>query len=123
MPSSVHKLLVHGVDIIKNFDLPVGQLAEDALEARHKEIRRHRLHHTRKSSRSNTNKDLMTALLLTSDPYISSLRKVTSRKSDLTGIEDYVVPISSQTDRDSIYPENLSSTLMSLNYDEDKSSG
>ena len=34
MPSSVHKLLVHGVDIINNFDLPVGQLAEDAIEAR-----------------------------------------------------------------------------------------
>lgn len=91
MPSSVHRLLVHGIDIIKNFDLPIGQLSEDALEARHKEIRKQRLSHTRKSSRTNTNKDLMTQLLITSDPYIASLRKITSTSADLSGIEDYII--------------------------------
>ena len=46
MPRSVHKLLVHGADIISYFDLPIGLLTEEALEARHKEIQKHRLHHT-----------------------------------------------------------------------------
>ncbi|XP_050308009.1 uncharacterized protein LOC126744581 isoform X1 [Anthonomus grandis grandis] len=36
MPRSVHKVLVHGCDIIDFFELPIGQLAEDALEARHR---------------------------------------------------------------------------------------
>ncbi|CAH1114773.1 unnamed protein product [Psylliodes chrysocephalus] len=51
MPSGVHKILVHGCDIIGSFDLPIGQLSEEALEARHKEVRKHRLSHTRKTSR------------------------------------------------------------------------
>lgn len=92
MPSSVHKLLVHGKDIIQNFDIPIGKLAEDALEARHKEIRKFRLSHSRKTSRVNTNRDIMTSLLITSDPFISSLRKNSSRyKEDLSGIEEYII--------------------------------
>ena len=92
MSSSVHKLLVHGKDIIQNFDIPIGKLAEDALEARHKEIRKFRLYHSRKCSRLTTNKDVMTSLLITSDPFISSLRKNTSRQNkDLSGIEEYII--------------------------------
>lgn len=85
MPSTLHKLLVHGKDIIANFDLPIGNLSEEALEASHKEIRKNRLTHTRKTSRVHSNQDLINILLLTSDPLISSLRKTTSkntRKSD-----------------------------------------
>ncbi|CAH1994756.1 unnamed protein product [Acanthoscelides obtectus] len=79
MPNKVHKVLVHGCEIIDAFCLPIGELSEDALEARHKEVRKHRLSHTRKCSRTDTNKDLMRDLLLTSDPFISSKRKVSSK--------------------------------------------
>ncbi|CAH1963231.1 unnamed protein product [Acanthoscelides obtectus] len=80
IPNTVHKVLVHGCEIIDAFCLPIGELSEDALEARHKEVRKHRLSHTRKCSRTDTNKDLMRVLLLTSDPFISSKRKVSSKK-------------------------------------------
>lgn len=36
MPVSIHKLLIHGSDIIKNAIIPIGQLSEDAQEANHK---------------------------------------------------------------------------------------
>lgn len=36
MPVSMHKLLVHGLTIIKHAILPIGQLSEDAQECRHK---------------------------------------------------------------------------------------
>lgn len=81
MPSSIHKVLIHGCAIIEFFDLPIGQLSKEALEARHKEIRRIRLCHTRKSSRINTNMDMIKTLLLTSDPELSSYRKTASKKA------------------------------------------
>lgn len=113
MPSSIHKLLVHGVDIIKNFDVPIGQLGEDALEARHKEVRKLRLHHTRKSSRENTNRDLMTSLLLTSDPYLASLRKTTTTKTKTGDINEYLIfdNHNSDSDQDLINIEGLDLNL------------
>lgn len=109
MPSSIHKLLVHAVDIINNFDIPIGKLSEDALEARHKEARNQRLYHTRKSSRTNSNKDLLTSLLLTSDPYLASLRKPMSKKADLDDIKDYLLFLDSPEldDEDVINFENI----------------
>lgn len=76
MPSSVHKILIHGQNVIKHFAvLPIGQLSEDAQESRNKDYRNIRLHHARKCSRSATNEDVFKTLLYTSDPYITSLRK------------------------------------------------
>lgn len=76
MPSSVHKILIHGENVIKNFAvLPIGQLSEDAQESRNKDYRNMRLHHARKCSRAATNEDVFKRLLCTSDPYLSSLRK------------------------------------------------
>lgn len=75
MPSSVHKILIHGADIISNVSLPIGMMSEEALEARNKDLRNFRQHHTRKTSRKNTMEDLMHALLFSSDPVISTLSK------------------------------------------------
>lgn len=75
MPVSVHKILCHAIDVIKNFIVPIGQLSEEAQEARNKDCRRYRLAHTRKSSRINTNRDLLNMLLITSDPLINSYRQ------------------------------------------------
>lgn len=78
MPSSLHKILIHGESVIRHFAiLPIGQLSEDAQEARNKDYRRYRLHHSRKCSRSATNEDVLHSLLYTSDPFISSLRTPT----------------------------------------------
>lgn len=76
MPATVHKILVHGADIIHSALLPIGQLSEEAQEARNKDCRRFREHNTRKRSRAATNRDLLNMLLITSDPVINSLREV-----------------------------------------------
>lgn len=74
MPVTLHKLLVHGADIVRFHHLPFGQLSEEALEARHKDCRRFREHNTRKISRVATNTDLFRMLLVTSDPVVNSYR-------------------------------------------------
>lgn len=73
--------------------------------------------HTRKTSRIDTNKDLMTALLMTSDPYISNIRKNTTTKpTDFLGIEEYVVTSSSP---DSYYSDLLTSTTLNISDSEE----
>lgn len=76
MPVTVHKILVHGACIIKNSVIPIGQMSEEASEAKNKEIRKARLGHTLKISRHRTNYDLIKHLLTSSDPYITLLRKL-----------------------------------------------
>lgn len=80
MPVSLHKILYHGKDIISNCLLPVGQLSEEAQEARNKHNKKFRELFTRKISRIDTNKDLMHRLLITSDPYLASLRAAPNTK-------------------------------------------
>lgn len=74
MPVSVHKILFHGKEIIASCILPIGQLSEEAQEARNKHNKKFREMFTRKTSRLDTNTDLLNRLLITSDPYIASLR-------------------------------------------------
>lgn len=75
MPASVHKLLMHGTDIIEHFGLlPIGNLSEEASEARNKDFRKYRENHSRKVSRTATNEDILHNLLISSDPKLTSLR-------------------------------------------------
>ncbi|GBM11349.1 hypothetical protein AVEN_13578-1 [Araneus ventricosus] len=74
MPVSVHKIQFNGKDIIDSCILPIGQLSEEAQEARNKHNRRERELFIRETSRIDTNKDLINRLLLTSDPFIANLR-------------------------------------------------
>lgn len=76
MSATVHKLLCHGKDIIQSCIVPIGQLSEEAQEARNKDCRRFRERHTRKCSRESTNKDLLSMLLITSDPVINTYREL-----------------------------------------------
>lgn len=73
MPPSVHKILIHGADISANAILPIGQLGEEAQEAKNKDFKFIREHGTRKHSAESTNQDLFNYFLLSSDPYISTL--------------------------------------------------
>lgn len=75
MSASVHKLLIHGADIIKALPLPVGLFSEDVLEAAQKEYKSLRLFHARKTSRIHTNTDIVHWMLIASDPIIASHRK------------------------------------------------
>ena len=70
MPVSVHKILIHGSEVIKNFITPIGEMSEEAQEANNKNIRYYKEHHTRKVSRKKSNEDLLKRLYLTSDPQL-----------------------------------------------------
>lgn len=74
IPPSVHKVLLHGSDIIECLGLPIGCLSEEAQEASNKIFRKARAQNSRMKSRKCTNEDLMHYLLISSDPLISSIR-------------------------------------------------
>ena len=96
MPVSVHKLLIHGADVIRSHLLPIGIYSEEAQGDRTKHVRQYSYSiHAKKSSRQNTLTDQFSYLLTTSDPFISNLiqtnidareRKVRSRDVALSGI-------------------------------------
>ena len=53
----IHKILIHGYYISKQFDLPIAQYSKETQESLNKQIRNARLYHTAKVSRINTMKD------------------------------------------------------------------
>lgn len=73
LPVTVHKILVHGREIIDKSVLPVGMLSEQAGESRNKYYRRYRLQHAVKTSRQNNLRDVFNRSLESSDPAISTL--------------------------------------------------
>lgn len=81
MTPTMHKVLMHGATIIKHAVLPIGQLSEEAAEARNKHFRLYRLHFARKFSREICNRDVLNRLLLTSDPFLSCSRQIARKRS------------------------------------------
>ncbi len=79
MPARIHKILIHGADVMETLLLPIGQFSEEALEARHKKCCYFREHNSRKNSRQIYVEDLH-ALLVSSDPLISSIRNLPKRR-------------------------------------------
>lgn len=80
MSPTIHKILMHGAQIISDAILPIGQLSEEAAEARNKNFRQYRLNYSRKFSRVECNMDILNRLLLNSDPYLSSIRPKLNKK-------------------------------------------
>lgn len=79
MPTLVHKLLIHGPEIIQDAILPIGQMSEDAQEACNKFFAIYRLNFARKNYRQKTMEDVFKRFLLASDPFISSCRKLPAK--------------------------------------------
>ena len=100
MPASVHKLLIHGADVIQSLVLPIGMYSEEVQEARHKQNRQYRLGHARKTSRKETIEDQFHYLLVSSDPVVTNIiesdinkprrrrtgKKTDTRKIDISGL-------------------------------------
>lgn len=76
MPTTVHKILIHGPQIIDSLILPIGQMSEEAQESCNKYIKEFRRDFSRKCDRAQTMEDVFCRLLITSDPLVCSLRKV-----------------------------------------------
>ncbi|GBP20050.1 hypothetical protein EVAR_13818_1 [Eumeta japonica] len=81
MSSTIHKILRHGAEVISSALLPIGQLSEEAAEARNKHFRDYRLNYFRKFSREACNLDVINRLLLTLDPLITGMRQKLKRKT------------------------------------------
>lgn len=89
MSVTLHKILIHGANIIDSISLPIGMLSEQAGESRNKFWRYDREHHTRKLNRKTTILDLIHRALESSDPLIStmslSIRKNKMKRLTLPG--------------------------------------
>lgn len=75
MPVSMHKMLMHGSQVIESLCMSVGHASEEGIEGTHKILRSAREHHTCKRSRVRSNTDLINWLLLISDPVLAGFRK------------------------------------------------
>lgn len=80
IPPSVHKILIHGADIMETFQLPLGWYSEEALECNNKYFRKARSDHSRMLNRTKTNEDTFKHLLLSSDPYLAQFREDRAQK-------------------------------------------
>jgi len=104
MPSTVHKILMHGAEIISTSLLPIGMLGEEASEARNKDYKRYRKDHSKKHNRETNLEDTFYRIMDTSDPVIStiSLEKRIKNKKRLPFppdvIELFSIPDTDATD-------------------------
>lgn len=72
MTPTVHKVLIHGPEIINQAILPIGQLSEEAQESRNKDFKCYRERFSRKTSRTENLMDIMNRLFISSDPIIDA---------------------------------------------------
>lgn len=76
MSAIVHKILVHGADIVSGAILSIGQLSKEAHVSRNKDLKYCRRSYSRTTSLSSTNEDVFNLLQVSLDPLTSSLRKL-----------------------------------------------
>lgn len=81
MTPKMHKILIHGSEVIEKALLPIGQLSEEAAEARNKYFRLYRQNVAGKFSRQSCNMDVLNRLLLSSDPFLAGMRPAIRKKS------------------------------------------
>ena len=108
MPTSVHIVLIHGYAIIEMSALPIGQLSEDAQEARNKDIRRYLENFARKCTREKTMSDVFRRLLASSDPLITNFQKLKTKNS--TPLPSDVIELLLATPEDNITNISLPSS-------------
>ncbi|XP_003740985.1 uncharacterized protein LOC100903259 [Galendromus occidentalis] len=75
MPVTVHKVLIHGADIVEKSTQPVGSLSEEAQEASNKLFKNLREHFSFKAQRETVNRDVIQRLFAHSDPLVYKYRR------------------------------------------------
>ena len=81
MPPTLHRTIDHSRDILSRFPCPPGYLSEEGSESNNKVIRHARLFNARKTSRKNNLSDIITLLLVNSDPKILRINETVNSKS------------------------------------------
>ena len=77
MAQTVHKVLIHGDDIVQRQTLPIGLMSEEAQETRSKDFKNYRKNFNRKTSIRATNTNLINRVLVSIDVQI----QITPNKS------------------------------------------
>jgi hypothetical protein len=80
MPPTVHRILVHGSDVIKTTELPIGMFAEHASESLNKFYRNDRQFHARKNSMKANILDMFTRIMQRFDPFLVNIKFKTVKK-------------------------------------------
>ena len=62
MPQSLHKILIHGWQVVDEMVLPIGMMSEEALKARNKDFKKFHEFFSRKCLCLKTNEDLIRRL-------------------------------------------------------------
>ncbi|XP_036342685.1 uncharacterized protein LOC118751966 [Rhagoletis pomonella] len=73
MSPTLHKILIHGAQIIAASVVPLGCLGESASESRNKYYKSDRRSHARQNSRTNNMADVFQRAMGSSDPFLSSI--------------------------------------------------
>lgn len=74
---TIHKILYHSPEVVEyfnQFNIPVGMMSEEPLEASHKNIRNNRYDFARKMNKTVNEIDVYGRLIMTSDPEVNSHR-------------------------------------------------
>ena len=92
MPSTMHKVLIHGAEIVRSAIVPLGALSEEAQETSNRLYKEYRQFHARKFSRQATNMDILRMFLARSDPVIVSVRnRIRRRDSEYSDDMKYIL--------------------------------
>ena len=113
LPPTLHKVLVHGKDIIEATPIAIGVTSEEGSEANAKFARKFLKHHTRKSSHKDTMFDLFHRLLDISDPFVVAQSFLTKEKQIREIPADMALLISDSKENSQCEP-NVSICDMSL---------
>jgi hypothetical protein len=73
IPPSLHRVLVHGKEIVEATPLPIGMTSEEGAESNTKFARRFHENHTRKTSQEDTMSDLFHRMMDISDPIVVAM--------------------------------------------------
>lgn len=95
MLDTLHRLLMHGAQIVEEAMLPIGALSEEAREGSHEIFEESRQNHSRKHSRTATNTDVMCMLRALSDPFMDTVR-IKPKVENLDLDEDVIDPMQFQ---------------------------
>ncbi|KAG5884210.1 hypothetical protein JTB14_019358 [Gonioctena quinquepunctata] len=80
VPTIIRRVLIYGDIIIRDAIPPIGLISEDAQESKNKAMKTYRQGYTGKFPREQTMEDLFHQLLVSSDPYITSMRILSQKK-------------------------------------------
>lgn len=119
MSATVHKILVHGFQIIAASVLPVGSLGENASEARNKFYKEDRRSHARRDTRLHNLTDVYNRAMDTSDPFLSSIfLKKRCNQTKLKNIPQAVLELLSSPNIEILREANLNNDISEDECDE-----